>query len=653
MSTTTKRAQSPSVPPRLRSWQPWLAKLMPATSKFLAQSGQLLRPLIQAACTPTLLERTQPIGVGGLSRRGDFSRLSMSDWLWAEAEPLEFLRRAAMHELLFLAPEPERVPNKPELVLLFDTGPLQVGAPRLAHLALWVALARRAETLGATLYWGSAQQLLTTGATQRAEEHKLALSTRTDATALDLLAAARSPKILGPADMDPIATLLAPHAGAEFWWIGATASAGLLEQLPVVLRQRFRVLAISETLGNVRTLLVRQARDCVVLPLPPAQAAVEILRQPSKLRDEEDAKADSSGDAKLVQLGCGAFTLQQPLLFSTNSETLALGTFTGPVLIHATKTAVQASELVPSWAQELEQPAQAWQHQLKQRVLKVIQTHGETLALDLVGGRASRVERWGPGFVGFREFGPASGSLPAFSVAVEQLPGQFVSSSLGRWHKMICDRNWAYFHCSGKLLVAKPERGSAKDHSVTMRELTDQVKFLERSNGQVYAVLAGPGRSALSIRPLVNGALSTPMVLEGAVDRPFQLPSGDFLYQHAQGHWLRGSATGGWQTLPWRLKSKAHAIGIALRGGKNPQLCVLDGDYFYFLPLNPNSADATLADIKAFGQVQQAAISDNGARLAWLTVDRQLRIYSLSQRRCMLRCSGKREQLPALPGNSR
>lgn len=618
---------------------------MPDTSKFLAHSGQLLRPLIEAAATPSFLERTQPIGVGGLSRRGDFSRLSMSDWLWAEAEPLEFMRRAAMHELLFLAPEPERVPNKPEMVLLFDTGPLQLGAPRLAHLALWIALARRAERVGATLYWDSAQCLLAACAKAATSKDPTKLNMRMDAMALDELAATRSPQIIAPANLASIAPVLAQHAGAEFWWIGATNGASLLAEFPAPLRSRFRTIAISETIGNVRTLLVRQGLQSVVLPLPPALPAAEILRQPSRLRDESDT-AEKSADLELVLLGCGAFSLQQPLQFSTNNETLVAGTFTGPALIQASKNASQASALVPSWAQAINPPAQAWQHEVKQRVLKKLHTGGETLGLDLVGGRASVVERWGPGTVGFREFGPQGGSLPAFSVPVDQLPGQLVSTSLGRWHGMIHERGCVYFHCSGKLLASKVQHKP----SINLTQLAENVTYLERSNSKAYAVQDQGG--ALAIYLLEGGALGAVTMLDGGVDRPFQLPSGDWLYQHAQGHWLLGSQSRGWQSLPWRLKTKARALGIALRNGRNPQLCVLHGDSFYFLPLSQSSNDAPLTDINASGQVQQATISPNGARLAWLTIDRQLRIYNLSQRLMLLRCSGKREQLPSVSGNS-
>ena len=43
-----------------------------------------------------------PDGVGGLSRRGTYERLLVSEWLFADELPDEFARRAAMQEHLFL-----------------------------------------------------------------------------------------------------------------------------------------------------------------------------------------------------------------------------------------------------------------------------------------------------------------------------------------------------------------------------------------------------------------------------------------------------------------------------------------------------------------------------------------------------------------------
>ncbi len=50
--------------------------------------------------------RGEPDGVAGLSRRGDYQRLLLSEWALADAHPEEFLRRAAGGEHVFLACAP-------------------------------------------------------------------------------------------------------------------------------------------------------------------------------------------------------------------------------------------------------------------------------------------------------------------------------------------------------------------------------------------------------------------------------------------------------------------------------------------------------------------------------------------------------------------
>jgi hypothetical protein len=62
-----------------------------------------------------------------------------------------------MGEHLFLAPRPRGRQAERLIVALFDAGPLQLGAPRLAHLALWILLARRALGAGGELRWGLLQ----------------------------------------------------------------------------------------------------------------------------------------------------------------------------------------------------------------------------------------------------------------------------------------------------------------------------------------------------------------------------------------------------------------------------------------------------------------------------------------------------------------
>jgi hypothetical protein len=85
----------------------------------------------------------EPAGWSELGRRGPFERLSMSEWALAEAEPDEFLRRAAQNELLFWQREPEEHVAGGRLGLLLDAGPSQLGACRVVQLALLVVFARR------------------------------------------------------------------------------------------------------------------------------------------------------------------------------------------------------------------------------------------------------------------------------------------------------------------------------------------------------------------------------------------------------------------------------------------------------------------------------------------------------------------------------
>ena len=99
----------------------------------------------------------EPDGFAGLTRRGPYDRLLASEWLLALDEPDEFLRRAIMNEHVFLAPQYREPGGACTSVALLDTGPLQLGAPRLVQLALLVVLARRAAAARAELRFGVLQ----------------------------------------------------------------------------------------------------------------------------------------------------------------------------------------------------------------------------------------------------------------------------------------------------------------------------------------------------------------------------------------------------------------------------------------------------------------------------------------------------------------
>jgi hypothetical protein len=142
------------------SLSPWARQL----NAFPLELGLALGPLVQrlaGAIQPLHLDdiagADDPDGFDGLLNRGSYDRLISSDWLLADEVPEEFNRRAAMHEHLFLKIARREPAHAMGSLALFDSGPDQIGSPRLAHLAVLVALLRRAELARANFAWGILQ----------------------------------------------------------------------------------------------------------------------------------------------------------------------------------------------------------------------------------------------------------------------------------------------------------------------------------------------------------------------------------------------------------------------------------------------------------------------------------------------------------------
>lgn len=122
---------------------PWLPRLRAAL-------GTLKSPLTEGDGAPD--------GLDGLSRRGPYERLLMTEWLLAEEAPDEFLRRAISGEHAFLALARKTPRAERRVVALLDAGPDQLGTPRVAQLVILHALWRRALEGGARLEWGTVQR---------------------------------------------------------------------------------------------------------------------------------------------------------------------------------------------------------------------------------------------------------------------------------------------------------------------------------------------------------------------------------------------------------------------------------------------------------------------------------------------------------------
>lgn len=146
------------LPDALKPWHPLLEGVAPELAEQLAAMLGRLQALVGPFRERTPNGPPEPDGLGDLQRRGPYERLLSSEWLLADEIPDEFLRRAAGGEHLFLAPQQRARHSSRLIVALFDAGPRQLGAPRLAHLTMLILLARRAREADGELRWGILQR---------------------------------------------------------------------------------------------------------------------------------------------------------------------------------------------------------------------------------------------------------------------------------------------------------------------------------------------------------------------------------------------------------------------------------------------------------------------------------------------------------------
>lgn len=146
------------LPPALAPWRPQLALLPLDLAAVVGSWVRRLLPVVGPKRMPDRWDGDAPDGYRGLGRRGSYDRLVTAEWALARAHPLEFLRRATMHEHLFLETARSAPHGGRRTVLLLDVGPDQLGAPRTVHLALLVLFAQRAASAGTDFSWGVLQR---------------------------------------------------------------------------------------------------------------------------------------------------------------------------------------------------------------------------------------------------------------------------------------------------------------------------------------------------------------------------------------------------------------------------------------------------------------------------------------------------------------
>ena len=258
------------------SLAPWSGQL----DLFPPELSLAVGPLVQriaAAIDPLHLEDApgddDPDGFDGLVNRGSYERLIASDWLLADEIPEEFERRATMREHLFLKTAKRNRAHGLGSIVLFDSGPEQLGSPRLAHLAILIVLIRRADRARANFAWGILQN------PGRAFLHGSGKS-----ELMELLRARTSANVSDSSLNDWMERSLEISRPEEIWLVGGQR----LHQIsPHHVVSRVKVEDVLEP--GVRQVAVEIQRPKgrprrVLLDLPGDGACARLLRDPYQIR---------------------------------------------------------------------------------------------------------------------------------------------------------------------------------------------------------------------------------------------------------------------------------------------------------------------------------------------------------------------------------
>ncbi len=211
----------------------------------------------------------EPNGYDGVNRRGIYERLLLSELALADDFGDEFIRRAVMGEHLFLnlakiSPSAKRVS-----IALFDAGAMQIGTPRIAHLAALIIFARRAEAADTMFLWGVLQN-----------EKQLIISDDTESS-VKILLESRTANDVCEEDVSAWREKLKEvHKMSDVWLIGSEKLSQFEEA------KGFSHLYIDETSDleklelNLKIKSASGIEKQIALELPPPNICTRLLRNP-------------------------------------------------------------------------------------------------------------------------------------------------------------------------------------------------------------------------------------------------------------------------------------------------------------------------------------------------------------------------------------
>ena len=311
-----------NLPEALEPWADAFAVVAPDVALSLGPSVARLASAVGPLRTRSLVGSGDPDGYDGLTRRGSYERLLLSEWALIDVAPDEFLRRAATRELGFHQWMFRETAKARASVALFDAGPTELGSPRIAHLALLLLLSQRARDAGARFAWGVLQ--MPPGSTLPGAGLRLDVTPDN----IDGLRVMRSPMRTADSDLDAWVDLERRGGPWDDLWIIGPSDVARRWQERVARRQgttggAIEVRESDQPGARVLAASVRQrstTRD-VSLDLPPSDVCVRLLRNP--LRRVDPPKPTRTGRTHTTVPNHTRPVLSNPLLFASGSKAVA------------------------------------------------------------------------------------------------------------------------------------------------------------------------------------------------------------------------------------------------------------------------------------------------------------------------------------------
>lgn len=278
-SLRSKPRGVPALPPALARWADLFVEMPETELRIVAALVEALNPLVERIDGGGAQPQGEIDGIGRLGFRGGIERLLSSEWLWRDLDPDAFLQRAAERELLTLEPTYRQAAETGAALVLVDTGPDLIGAPRLVAFAALLCLGGLAQRRGSRLLW-ACTAMPEQGWFEGVAPRQAAILLKE--TAASHLGEAELLRMLGL----PPAAREAARSEASLWLIGG-------DRLPDAPRAAHRI-AIVERLRLDETgfkaaaqVTVSGASGAFVaasLDLPAEAEAVALLREPFRPR---------------------------------------------------------------------------------------------------------------------------------------------------------------------------------------------------------------------------------------------------------------------------------------------------------------------------------------------------------------------------------